>query len=399
MDSFDLVVKNGRVLDPASRFEGQYNLGIRAGKLAALTTDDLPAAAEIDALGCVVCPGFVDIHSHPDGVRENGINLVCCGVTTAIGGNCGTLLNINQEDHNRIQSGASAEWYKTGLCGDEIAAILDKIDLHGYPVNLGMLVGAGQLRLNAGAADENLAASPEQVQKMVEMADHAVRQGALGISFGLAYTPGTSFNELKVLCLASARQDTILAVHLRYDGPAVMGFTRGAIASLQEIIAATQETGCKLQISHIGHMIAFASLLYDQFFQRALSVVEQAIAEGLDIMADSFPFAIVQSVIKDQMTEMLFSPQFKKITGREVVEYAVIASGPHQGKILTPELYAQLLEEDPNTQVSLDTLMRNDLLLRSILPSWVMVCSDSALGLMRPSQPYVLGHMVREQGC
>jgi N-acyl-D-amino-acid deacylase len=236
-----------------------------------------------------------------------------------------------------------------------------------------MLAGAWHLRLKVGASDKNQPATPEQVEALTGLAETAMQQGAFGVSFGLAYAPGTSTEELQALFAAAARHDGIAAVHQRYAGFEVPGYTRDAIAGEIELIEAARKTGCRLQISHIGHMIGYASQPYDRFFLRCLEIVEQARAEGLDITADSFIFGGAGSIISDSMTEMLFSPQFKRIMGMEVEEYATISLGPYEGKPLTRELYTLLLEEAPNTPVFIDRLVMEDLVLRSILPSWVIM--------------------------
>jgi N-acyl-D-amino-acid deacylase len=129
-----------------------------------------------------------------------------------------------------------------------------------------------------------------------------------------------------------------------------------------------------------------------------LEVVEQARAKGVDVMADSFPFAGAGGVINDPMTEMIFSPQFRRIFNKNPEDFAYIVQGPHRGERLTAELFAKLREEAPNTPVTFLHYMMDDLVLRSILPEWVMVCSDSGLGWFRPAQPVVLRHLVRERG-
>jgi hypothetical protein len=89
------------------------SLSIRDGKLAALTTDDISGEAEIDVCGLVVAPGFIDLHTHPDGEFPAAQNLARLGVTTAVGGNCGSLFSISMEEFNRLILEAKGEIYVT----------------------------------------------------------------------------------------------------------------------------------------------------------------------------------------------------------------------------------------------------------------------------------------------
>lgn len=396
METYELVIKSGRILDPASRFEGVLNIGIRNGKLATLSTEELEGKQVIDASGLTVSPGFIDIHAHPDGQQKDGVNLALQGVTTALGGNCGSLLCISSEEYSKLLLETSGETYDLIQYKRDLGTFLEEMDAQGYPINVGMLAGAWFLRLKVGANDKNKPATHEQVEKLAALAEEAMQQGAFGVSFGLAYAPGTSKEELEVLFDVAARHDGIAGVHQRYSGVEVPGFTKDAITGEIELIEAARKTGCKLQISHIGHHISYASTPYDRFFLRGLEVIEQARAEGVDVMADSFPFAGAGSVISDEMMDMVFSPQFRKIMGMDVAEYAVLPQGPHKGEKLTAQLFATLRREAHNTPVTFRRLVLDDLVLRSILPPWVMVCSDTGLGWVRASQPVVLGRMVRE---
>lgn len=396
MQKYDLVVKNGHIMDPASSFDGVLNLGVRNGKLVTLTTDDIPGEVEINAHGLIVSPGFIDVHTHADGESAGAVNLARLGITTAIGGNCGSLFSISKEEFEKLYLESKGEIYDLLQYKGDMGAFLEKTAAQGYPINLGMLTGAWYLRLKVGATDKRKPATQEQVQRLAALAEEAMQQGAFGVSFGLAYAPGTSQEELEALFAVAARYDGMAAVHPRYFGPDVFGLSKDAVDGELELIEAARKTRCPLQISHLGYQIDYISQPFDRLFNRSLEAIEQARAEGVDVMADSFPFAFASSVVGEPMTEALFSPQFRKKTGLDPAKNAIIYFGPHKGEKLTRELYAKLLQEAPNTGFYLPVPVSEELALRSMLPPWVMVCSDSAEMVLQPSQPFVLGRMVRE---
>jgi N-acyl-D-amino-acid deacylase len=89
MNIYDLVIKNGTLIDPEKTEAGFGHIGIKEGKIAAISNEDIKGNIYIDALGHVVCPGFIDIHAHVDGHEECARLSALQGVTTTIGGNCG----------------------------------------------------------------------------------------------------------------------------------------------------------------------------------------------------------------------------------------------------------------------------------------------------------------------
>ncbi|MBW2053917.1 MAG: amidohydrolase family protein [Deltaproteobacteria bacterium] len=177
MEKYELVIKEGQVIDPASDFDGIYNIGVKGGKIVTLTLEKIEGEKEIDCSGLMVSPGFIDVHSHVDGIKKAGEYCALMGVTTLIGGNCGTSHAVE---------------------GSDVGAFLERIDEEGFPTNHGCLVGASNLRETLGV-DRYAPAEDEKIPRMVELAEGAISQGALGLSFGLAYSPGTTEKELTAL--------------------------------------------------------------------------------------------------------------------------------------------------------------------------------------------------------
>ena len=331
METYDLVIKQGRVIDPVSRWEDVCQIGIRAGRITTLSRDDLSGDRVIDATGLVVCPGFIDIHSHVDGSIPAGEHSVLMGVTTVIGGNCGTC------------------YIPEGL---NIGAFLDRIDQEGFPVHHGVLAGGSDLR---EALDVNrYAAAPEEaLSRMTGMAQEALDQGALGLSFGLAYAPGTKERELVKLFKIAARNEVPVAVHPRYAGTMIPGYGRDAVAGQEELIDVAAKTGAGLQISHLGSQIAWRAKPYDALLKSALAVIERAREAGVDVTADCHPYdawctragaATIDPFVNPAILRLFNKYQMVDITDIDV------AGGPYRGRSMTVELLNEIRQKDPEAQ-------------------------------------------------
>jgi N-acyl-D-amino-acid deacylase len=394
MENFDLVIRNALVMDPASDHSLSCHMGIRKGQIAALMLEPPSGQVEIDAHGMVVAPGFIDIHTHADGVIESGEIMARCGVTTAIGGNCGMFFGVSRAEMEKIY--ADQEDILSLVESQEgFKEFFDRMDKQGFPVNLGMLIGGWSARQRAGLKDRFVPANPGQVDHMVEIAEDALSHGAFGISFGLAYVPGTTPAEIQALFSASARHDGIAAVHPRYSAHGFPGVELDGAAGEVELIEATRLTQAKLQISHLAHQIAYPSRSYDALLQRGLQNIEQARKDGLDVMADCLPSAIFGVTAGEPFLETLSHPAFAKLYGVTLQQAFSIISGPFAGQNLTPQLFQRLRQEAPNTKL-IGFLMSEDLMARCLIQPYVMICNDSSTTSF-PAQLIVLGKWVRER--
>lgn len=399
--TYDLVIRNGLVIDPASRFAGTYTLGVQDGRIATLTTLPIEGRQEIDATGLVVSPGFVDVHTHVDGNRRAGYELVKMGVTSAIAGNCGNFMWFDDLDtmKHRLHEQKDYDVRNFNRLDRDWSDLLDQVDREGYPVNLGLLVGSATLRLRTGATDPNAPATAEQIDRMCAMAAHYIEKGAFGVSFGVMYTPGMVRDELVALFRVAARYQGIAAVHPRHGGTGLPGVVPNALAGHGEVIEVAREVGAKLQLSHIAHQLAFQSRPYDDLTRRGISQVDDARADGVDVMADCMPLAQNVLEIGLPLTAMIFEmlPLVEQNLGRRVHHVMFVKEGPHKGKGLTPELYRQLKVEAPMTAVAV-RVMKEDLVIRTLLPDWCFVGSDIG-DKFYPAQARVIGNYVREQGA
>lgn len=261
---YELVINHGHLIDPASGVSSRLHLGVRQGKVATVSAEPLRGEQEIDATGLYITPGFIDLHVHEDIYDPKADHFALCaseallsmGVTTAVGGNCG------------IGSGM--------IDGDPVA-VLDAVDRIGYPVNLALHAPHECLRKSFGDFDRNLPVPAANVEQMKARLADQLQGGCIGLSLGLEYIPGVDSFEVTELMQVVADRGRLVAAHIRSDADQ-------AIPAVQEMLDYSRLTGARLQISHLSSMASFGQM------EEALSLIDEARLNGLDVGFDSYPY-------------------------------------------------------------------------------------------------------------
>ena len=282
---FDLVLRGGRVLDGTGNPWFRADVGIRDGRIAAV--GDLSNASGdrvIELAGRYIVPGFIDIHSHADGAldaeggagsegarRRAAPNLVTQGVTTVV---------INQD--------GGGPW--------PIAEQRARLESRGHGPNAALMVGHNTIRARALGDDFMRPATAAEVERMTEMVEQAMAEGAYGLSAGLEYVPGiwSETSELFPLVEAAGRGGGIYIVHERSSGMTPMWFWPSQddpgpptmIETIIENIDVAERTGVTTVATHIKARGA-------DFWGagRALvDLIERARARGVPIWADQYPY-------------------------------------------------------------------------------------------------------------
>jgi len=261
---FDTIIRNGLIYKGDGRAPVKGSLGIKNGKIAAVGEIGESADILIDASGKAVSPGFIDIHSHTDGnifYSRLGESKIYQGVTTDISGNCGESVF----PHMRWES--ISDYYK------------DLKDL-GHGFNIGSFIGQGTLR-HIVVGDNNVPATKEQVKKMKTLLASEMEKGAIGISCGLEYTPGSyaPTEEIIELCKVVARYDGLFAIHMRNEDDRVE-------EALEEAISIAKKAKVRLEISHLKAQNAANWHKAPELVMQ----IEKAKASGLDIAFDRYPY-------------------------------------------------------------------------------------------------------------
>ncbi len=246
---YDTVILGGRVMDPETGRDEIANVGILADQIRAITTDDIRGRKTIDASGQIVAPGFIDILASMRLDKAAHEFKVGDGVTTVLGMHGGPL--------------DVAEYRRSH------AAV-------GPLVNYAATVSHSELREAVGATDRYAPATPEQIEAMRPLAVQAILDGAVGIGFGINYTPGASYEEIFALFEVAAAEGVPCHLHARYKGNV---FPLTMSLATMEVVSMAAATGAQAQLAHlISSTVGSAPL--------SIALIEGAAARGVDVGFD-----------------------------------------------------------------------------------------------------------------
>jgi N-acyl-D-amino-acid deacylase len=287
---FDILIQNATVIDGTGAPGYPADLAVRGSKIAAVGKR-LEAAAQtiIDAAGMTVCPGFIDMHSHADfslPVQRTADSLIHQGITTAVVGQCGLSPAPLPGDHRSEVIEALCGFFgelARAMPWDRWASFADYLDYLAAPgcaLNIVPLAGQGVIRAGIVGYGQGTA-SPDQMARMRREAIAAMEQGAIGLSTGLIYPPGsfTDTAELIELVKVVGERKGFYFSHIRGEGQTLL-------EAVKEAIRIGRETDASVQISH------FKAARRENWekSRQALELIRQAQAEGLDVSVDLYPY-------------------------------------------------------------------------------------------------------------
>jgi N-acyl-D-amino-acid deacylase len=251
---YDLVIQNGRVMDPLTRTDVNANIGIKNGRIADIgpVTQPLAGSRVINATGLLVAPGFIDMHAHEGNIDVAMEAFVKDGRTTMISGQCG-----------------EAPY--------PLADFFGKLD-NGCLINYASHFGHNTLRELVGI-DRFSPATKAEIATMEKLAHQEMQSGALGISYGLAYAPGSSFEEQLALAKIVAEYGGMGSAHGRAG--ALVG-----VESIRELIELAKEAKIPFVLSHIGSTLGQEGNLMDE----GLDLIARAQSSGIPFLADIYAY-------------------------------------------------------------------------------------------------------------
>jgi N-acyl-D-amino-acid deacylase len=261
--TYDVLITGGTVVDGSGSAPVRNDVAIKNGRIAAIGRFPKSTATEvIDAAGLLVTPGFIDVHTHADGIASTprAENFVRMGVTTVVAGNCGS----------------------SAL---DIADALSKIRNVGIAINYATLIGHNTVR-RAVMGTANRDATVADLTRMKSLVWRALADGAVGFSTGLQYVPGTYANTPEILELARVAGNAggLYASHMRNEG-----------TQLEEAVRETIRIGemamCRVQISHLK----VDSPSRWGASEQALALIDAARARRIDVQADQYAYAAASS--------------------------------------------------------------------------------------------------------
>jgi N-acyl-D-aspartate/D-glutamate deacylase len=259
-DEYDVVVASGRIMDPESGLNAVRNLGIKSGKVVAISTGPLHGRNTLDAKGLVVAPGFIDLHEHGQDPHSYQFQ-AHDGVTTSL------ELEVGTDDVRR--------WYADR---ENKSLINYGVSAGHIPVRMRVMHDSGTFLPSGDAAHRE--ASPEQLHEIEEGIESGLKNGALAVGMGVNYTSAASHEEIIEVFRIASKYHTPVHVHLRYAG--ILEPTNG-LAGLEEVLAAAAATGAPLHVVHITSMG-----LRDT--PQLIAMVEGAQKSGLDVTTECYPY-------------------------------------------------------------------------------------------------------------
>jgi N-acyl-D-aspartate/D-glutamate deacylase len=286
---FDTVIASGRVMDPESGLDAIRNVGIRDGKIAEISENQLQGKEVIDATGLVVAPGFIDPHEHGQEPRNYQFQ-AHDGVTTSLeleGGTDDVAAWYTQREHKSL--------INFGVSIGHISVRADAM-LHRLPGNKGVL----EVFKEATEAAHR-AATPEEIDRMTQLIEAGMKQGALSEGMGINYTPGATRWEIVEMFHIAAKYNAPVDIHLRYYG--VLEPQTG-LNGLEEAIAAAAATGAPLHVVHITS-IGLSST------PQLLAVVEGAQKHGIDVTTEAYPYTAAST----SLDSAIFDPGWQERMG------------------------------------------------------------------------------------
>lgn len=376
---YNIIIKNGTIIDGAGKKRFNADIGIEHDKITAI--GDLSNVAEseykteIDAKGLYVTPGFIDINNHSDNywtlfTVPKLESLIMQGVTTIIGGNCGSSLAplIAGEDIVSIQkwvdmSQVNVDW----LSLKDFYGVLEKKKIG---VNFATLVGHENIRRSLLKDDVRQVAASEMDQ-MKKILEKALTDGALGLSTGLVYSHAKLATTEEIIELAKIvkKYDGVYSSHVR-------GEADGLIRSVEEAVKIGKESGARVEISHIK---AVGEKNWPQM-EKALEIISGAVGNGLDVNFDIYPYTTTGSVLyvllpewvtlggKKKMIERLRDSDIKNKVIKEMQEQLsydykkIVISMCHLNKYLIGKKISEIAENQGIgiEEAVIDTLLASE---------------------------------------
>ena len=256
--AYDLAIINGRIVDGTGNPWFRGSIGIKNGKIVKVGNINPAEAKEtVDAQGKIVAPGFIDVHTHVEDIFDNpnAENFVRMGVTSLVTGNCGGSATDLKEFFGRMREKPLA-------------------------VNLAALVGHNSVRAKVMGLD-NRAPTAEEQSKMEQMVEQAMKDGAVGLSTGLIYLPGTFAKTDEVIGLAKAasRYGGVYASHIRDEGTEV-------VKAIEEAINIGEQANMPVEISHFK--ISSKALWGNT--PTTIGLVKAARQRGLSVTVDQYVY-------------------------------------------------------------------------------------------------------------
>ena len=384
---FDLVLQGGMILDGTGGPPWPADIGIAGDAIAAVGSIDPQQGRRVLKAGQLhVCPGFIDIHSHSDYSilsYPGAESRILQGVTTEITGNCGgsaaPLQGVRVEQRRKDfleDEGIEPDW-------SSVASYFERLERSGIAINQAMLLGQGTLRENAiGNLSRPL--TDEELRAVLGAVEQGMEEGAIGLSTGLEYTPGsyTPTAEIVEMARVVARRGGLYASHTRNEEALLL-------EAVHEAIDIGRQAGIRVEISHLK---AAGRPNWNKQIA-ALELIEAARRGAVEVLADAYPYTAYSTGLT-----IFLDPADREGGAAELVQRL---RDPQQRARIRAELPARLERDPGGPELVVISSVRSDKnrnvvgkSLMEIGVSWQVDAVDALLRLLEQEEGAVgyIGH-------
>ncbi|HYM16744.1 MAG TPA: D-aminoacylase [Dehalococcoidia bacterium] len=404
MPDYDLIVRNGSIIDGSGAPAYPGDLAIRGDRIEAVGAVTGAARREIDARGHAVAPGFIDVHTHDDAavVRDPRVDFkIMQGVTTDVAGNCGAgVAPANDEFRRYYEAGFAPILGSCDIPWSTVAEYFAAVDAARPACNVAAYVPQGVVRFNVVGTKKEPPTDGE-LARMAELVDEGMRAGAIGMSTGLVYVPGAYAQTPEIVALAKvvAAHGGIYTSHIRNEGT-------GLLAAVEEALSIGEQSGCHVQLSH--HKSAGPGAY--GLTRQSLPMIAAARARGVSASLDAYPYVASSSSLAamfrvgreaafEAVPAIIASVKYDhdRYEGRYIADIAAELDLPIGDAI------RKILHDEENSPSVIMFVMAEDDVRRVIADPFCMIGSD---GLPSEGKPHprlygtmarTLQHYVREQ--
>jgi N-acyl-D-aspartate/D-glutamate deacylase len=411
---YDLIIEHGRIVDGTGAPWYAADVGIRAGRIAAIgRLKDATAARRINAEGKVVAPGFIDMLGQSEYsllVNPHVPSKVFQGITTEITGEGESIAPLNDE----VAKALAPQFAHFGLTPDwtDFAGYFARLQKQGIGINFASYVGATTMREMVVGYGQR-AATPDELLKMQALVAQAMRQGAMGVSTALQYAPApyASTEELIALAKTASEYGGVYATHMRSEGDAIF-------AALDEAIRIGREAHIPVEIWHLktGGVANFGLM------PEVIARINRARASGVEIAANTYAYTawyndfsafvpawahdggdaqliarLKDPAMRARIRQNMLTPssdwdnEWEEVPGPE----AILVTTVYNPKLLEIQghsladiaksrgtdpidtLFDILIEDGAKTEAAMFAMSEPDVALAAVQP-WVSFCNDSA---------------------
>jgi N-acyl-D-aspartate/D-glutamate deacylase len=307
-EHFDIIIRNGHILDGSGGPWFSADIGIRGDRIAAIgKLESAQAAKTLDATGRIVSPGFIDMlgqSEYPLLIDNRSISKLAQGITSEITGEGGSIAPQNEKTLAPIKP--FLDQYKLTIDWTTLDGYFKRLEKQGTPINIGTYVGAAQVREYV-IGDDNRPPTPAELEQMKELVAQAMKDGALGISTALIYPPGhyAKTEELIELAKVAAQYGGIYGSHMRSEGTSEM-------AAIDEAIRIGKEAGLPVEVFHlkVSGKPRWGSMV------KVVEKIQAARDQGLDIRANQYPYIAGGTALASSLPPWVADGGIKKLLDR-----------------------------------------------------------------------------------